>query len=71
MAQCEDFPCCGHERGCCPTYRNGKQIDMVCTCGVRLPITNHSSICDDCLDRYEEDERDADDAFRYGVRDWR
>ena len=53
MARCEDFPCCGHELGCCPNYdeKTGKQIDMVCTCGARLPVTNRYSICDSCLRR--------------------
>lgn len=58
MARCEDFPCCGHELGCCPNYdeETGKQIDMVCTCGARLPVTNRYSICDSCLRSDDEDE---------------
>lgn len=57
MARCEDYPCCNHERGCCPTFVNGVQTDMVCTCGKRLPINNRSSICDSCLnaDRFDDD----------------
>lgn len=55
MAMCEDFPCCGHEMGCCPRYSDsGEQLDMVCTCGARLPVTNRYSICDRCL-RMDED----------------
>lgn len=46
---CEDFPCCGHEAGCCPNFENGRQVDMVCTCGTRLPIDNPVSICNNCL----------------------
>ena len=47
---CEDFPCCGHELGCCPSFNeNGEQVDMVCVCGKRLPISRKSSICDGCL----------------------
>lgn len=57
---CEDFPCCGHEQGCCPDYNpeTGQQLNMKCTCGATLPITNRSSICDTCLRRmdYENDE---------------
>lgn len=49
MAMCEDFPCCGHEHGCCPRYENGVQMDMVCTCGKRLPVDNPVSICNACL----------------------
>lgn len=49
MPRCEDFPCCGHEAGCCPNYdAAGWQTDMVCTCGTRLPISNRFSICNNC-----------------------
>lgn len=52
---CEDFPCCGHELGCCPDYSDdGSQINMRCTCGAVLPIDNRYSICDGCM-------RDAND----------
>jgi len=65
--RCEDFPCCGHELGCCPRYNDaGQQLDMVCTCGARLPINNRSSICDSCLDSGDDecfgrDDGDDDD----------
>lgn len=49
MIQCEDFPACGHERGCCPRFENGVQMDMVCVCGARLPVDNPVSICHHCL----------------------
>ena len=50
MARCQDFPCCGHEAGCCPRYdEGGRQLDMVCVCGTRLPIDNPVSICNTCL----------------------
>lgn len=70
MIQCEDFPCCGHEQGCCPRYENGVQMDMVCTCGTRLPVDNPVSICNTCLraedgwideDSYDETESDTTD----------
>ena len=52
MAMCEDFPCCGHEMGCCPRFDDaGRQLDMVCTCGARLPVDNPVSICNGCLRR--------------------
>lgn len=54
MTRCEDFPCCGHELGCCPRFENGVQMDMVCTCGRRLPVDNPVSICNACL-RAEDD----------------
>jgi len=57
MSRCEDFPCCGHEPGCCPDYdESGKQLNMVCTCGAILPIDNRYSICDACLSRGEDGE---------------
>ena len=56
MARCEDFPCCGHELGCCPDFdeETGRQLNMVCVCGAKLPITARFSICDGCM-------RDPDD----------
>lgn len=55
MARCEDFPCCGHEAGCCPDFdENGRQLNMVCVCGAKLPITSRYSICEGCM-------RDPDD----------
>jgi len=54
--RCEDFPCCGHESGCCPDYDEaGKQLNMRCTCGAKLPLTSRYSICSSCLN----DERDS------------
>ena len=47
---CEDFPCCGHELGCCPDFdESGKQLNMICTCGAVLPVSNGSSLCDFCI----------------------
>jgi len=63
MARCEDFPCCGHEEGCCPRFSSsGKQLDMVCVCGKRLPIDNPTSICNACLkDPDDPDYEDEDE----------
>lgn len=84
MVYCQDFPCCGHEPGCCPRFdESGNQLDMVCTCGKRLPVTNRFSICDACLnsdedgeyyddadyDDDEEEEDDWDDDGELGDRD--
>lgn len=68
---CEDFPCCGHEPGCCPDFdENGQQLNMVCVCGAKLPVDSRYSICDGCMrdgdDPYSDDERDyydEDDDF--------
>ena len=47
---CEDFPFCGHELDCCPSFDDsGRQLDMVCTCGMPLPVDSMYSVCFDCL----------------------
>lgn len=57
MARCEDFPACGHELGCCPDFdENGKQLNMICTCGAVLPPDNPYSICNACLYRSDPDD---------------
>jgi hypothetical protein len=62
MARCEDFPCCGHELGCCPDFdEGGKQLNMRCVCGAELPVNARYSICDGCMRT-----GDADDDFDYG-----
>jgi hypothetical protein len=43
---CEDFPCCGHERGDCPDSKGR----MRCVeCGKPLSKRATSSICPKCL----------------------
>lgn len=64
---CEDWPCCGHEFGCCPDFVGGKQINMVCVCGAKLPINSHSSICPACMD--EDEDGDRVYVGDYGFRD--
>lgn len=62
MAQCEDFPCCDHEAGCCPDFDDdGRQLNMICVCGAKLPVDNGVSICAGCLQSDPEgfDERFA------------
>ena len=51
MARCEDFPCCGHESGCCPDYdpETGRQLNMKCTCGATVPLGSRYSLCEGCL----------------------
>ena len=42
MARCEDFPCCGHELGCCPDFdeETGEQLNMICVCGkIHRPLS--------------------------------
>jgi hypothetical protein len=86
MARCEDFPCCGHEAGCCPDYSpSGQQLNMRCTCGEVVPIGSRSSLCQTCLeDSYdfmisseafdaaypEEDAEEIDDLERGEIEDY-
>jgi len=58
---CEDYPCCGHEAGCCPDFdESGRQLNMRCTCGAVLPVHNRYSICDSCLRRGSPEEQPYD-----------
>ena len=68
MARCEDWPCCGHEAGCCPDFdESGRQLNMRCTCGAVVPLGSRSSLCPACLaagdpdDPYYGDEDDWED----------
>ena len=51
MTHCEDFPCCGHELGCCPDFdpETGAQLNMKCVCGATVPLSSRSSLCGPCL----------------------
>lgn len=61
MARCEDWPCCGHEAGCCPDFdESGKQLNMKCTCGATVPLTSRYSICESCLNRGKDEDLDYD-----------
>jgi hypothetical protein len=54
---CEDFPCCGHEAGCCPDFdESGNQLNMKCTCGATLPLNSRFSICGGCLRQAARDD---------------
>lgn len=54
---CEDYPCCGHEVGCCPDYDEaGKQLNMKCVCGATVPLGSRSSLCEGCLSRPDPDD---------------
>lgn len=65
MSHCEDFPCCGHELGCCPDFdpETGRQLNMKCTCGATVPLGG-SSICRGCLYGPEDDEA-YDDPYAF------
>ena len=67
---CEDFPCCGHENSCCPNYdASGRQLDMVCLCGKRLPRNNPVSICNSCLNDSAREDGYYDDVDE-SMDDW-
>lgn len=60
--RCEDFPCCGHELGCCPDFdESGRQLNMICVCGAVLPSDSRYSICESCGSDGEDDYDDEDD----------
>lgn len=65
MARCEDFPCCGHESGCCPDFdESGKQLNMVCVCGAKLPVNARFSICEGCMNQGSDDDQfDQDEDY--------
>jgi hypothetical protein len=58
---CEDYPCCGHEQGCCPDFdpETGEQLNMKCTCGASVPINSRSSLCSSCLNFDMDDFEDG------------
>lgn len=58
---CEDFPCCGHEMGCCPDYdESGRQLNMRCVCGAVVSIDSRSSCCESCLGMDDDCDFDED-----------
>jgi hypothetical protein len=64
--RCEDYPCCGHESGCCPDYdETGKQLNMKCICGATVPLGSRSSLCKACLRRCEEEEYEYEEEEDY------
>ena len=63
---CEDWPCCGHEAGCCPDFNEfGQQLNMKCTCGATVPLSSRSSLCENCLRGCGEDDYYDDDPYYY------
>lgn len=58
---CEDYPCCGHERGDCPQPDSKGRPRWTCVeCGKRLSLKASSSICEPCQRRMSR-RRDYDD----------
>ena len=64
--RCEDYPCCGHEDGGCP---NSDGAFNCATCGARLGMNAHSSLCRKCMKRLIESidngSFDHDDSMNY------
>ena len=71
MSYCLDWPCCGHEPGCCPDFdADGNQLNMKCICGATVPITSRYSLCSTCLTTpepsdYPDDGAPFSDGFLY------
>ena len=61
---CEDYPCCGHERGDCPD--SSGRFGCV-ECGKRLSKRATSSICGKCQRRMARRIWDGDDDFDYSM----
>jgi hypothetical protein len=51
--RCEDFPCCGHAAGECPSRdpKIGKEVYPCAGCGGKLPANSRSSLCPRCITR--------------------
>jgi DNA polymerase II large subunit len=46
---CEDYPCCGHSLGDCPTHDSkGREVYRCVECGKKLSRKATSSICAKC-----------------------
>ena len=59
MSYCEDYPCCGHEAGGCPSINaDGEQVFPCASCGATLPVHNRSALCDACLRAGDPNEPD-------------
>lgn len=50
MARCEDFPCCGHAAGECPSF-NSKGERLCCECG-KYVANRSTGICQRCVRMY-------------------
>ena len=47
---CEDYPCCGHEAGDCPTRDSrGREVWRCTECRKPLPRNAAGSICARCI----------------------
>jgi DNA-directed RNA polymerase subunit RPC12/RpoP len=58
---CEDYPCCGHEPGGCPTKNEkGQYVYRCAECGARLPVNSPSAVCVRCHRRWERQWREED-----------
>lgn len=68
--RCEDYPCCGHEAGDCPTLdaKGRPRFRCVGGCGKLLPLRATSSICAMCQRRAARRRYRGDDD--YGDHDY-
>ena len=50
--RCEDYPCCGHEAGGCPSIdAQGRQRFNCATCGTLMSHNARSAVCNSCHTR--------------------
>ena len=51
--RCEDWPCCGHEAGDCPSRdpKTGAEVWSCAGCRGKLPKNSRSSLCPRCIKR--------------------
>lgn len=67
MPRCEDFPCCGHASGDCPSVDSrGRERYRCVECGKLLRAGAASSICPRCTKRLETAWSNGDD-FDYSM----
>ncbi len=60
-ARCEDYPCCGHEAGQCPSIDDEGNEVYRCVCGACLAPGSRSSLCPSCLRRGSSEDGDEGD----------
>jgi len=64
MPRCEDYPCCGHEAGDCPSHRaDGSEVWTCVECRKKLPRNARSSICNSCMRKAERRAANGEDMF--------
>lgn len=67
--RCEDFPCCGHEAGDCPSHdAQGNEVWSCAGCHGKLPKNSRSSLCPRCLRNMSRRAASGEDVYGDGDR---